>query len=237
MSTAQRVSLGFHRLGLLVAAILLLTGEVHAATPCDFKGLSVGDKATPQEIMQHFGIAKYITENADSRKMTDAAYEAYWGAINKRANTVGMENAMEEERWNRGPVCNESYCDIPYGISVGNEPKIPVGVFVGFDSTGTVTAIDVSYDYLEWDEVLEMLNAKYGDNWDKRETPSAAADYETKKSEPFEETVLTHRNVGTNPKTGDTCSIVAQSQDHVFYHTVGPRERSVLEIKLISKNF
>jgi hypothetical protein len=41
------------------------TSAAYAATPCNFKGLSVGDNATPQEIMKQFGIEKYITKKAD----------------------------------------------------------------------------------------------------------------------------------------------------------------------------
>ena len=38
-----------------------LTSQALAAPPCDFMGLSVGDKMTSQEIMSHFGIQTYKT--------------------------------------------------------------------------------------------------------------------------------------------------------------------------------
>ena len=45
-------------------SLLCTATATHAVTPCDFKGLSVGDKATPQQIMTHFGITQYV-KNAD----------------------------------------------------------------------------------------------------------------------------------------------------------------------------
>jgi hypothetical protein len=223
-------------LALLAVWFCLAASAAHAAIPCDFKGLSVGDNATPQEIMRQFGIAKYITKKAD--EPNDEQHKAASDDLLERAKKVGSMNAVEEETWNRGPACGETNCEIPFGVSVGNEPySIPVGVFVAFDGASKITGIDVRYDFLQWDDVLELLNTKYGNNWDKEETPFVVTDYETKKSQPFVATLLRHRNVGTNPKTGDTCSITAQSMDRVFLHTTPPIYRSVLSIELISKNF
>ena len=109
--------------------------------------------------------------------------------------------------------------------------------FVAFDQTGKVTAIDVYYGKSDWDEVLSLLNTKYGNNWRKEEIQDVTTDYEHKKSELDTVTVLTHRTPGTNPETGDKCSIVTMSRDIVFLHTTPPAYRAVLEVKLISKNF
>lgn len=209
-----------------VVVCFVAASAAHAATPCDFKGLSVGDTATPQEIMKHFGIANYVT------KQPDDTYDE------ERARKVGSGNAVEESDWKRGPACDETSCGIPHGVSVGDEPDlIPVAVSVFFDSTSRITAIDVSYDFSQWDEVLVLLNTKYGDNWDKEETPFRVINFDTKESQPAVASLLRHRNVGTNPNTSDTCSITAQSMDSVFQHTTPPAYRSILEIKLISKNF
>jgi hypothetical protein len=223
-----------------LSAVLAVSGA-HAATPCDFKGLSVGDKATPQQIMTHFGTTKYIKNGDDSPTTTQTKEqkEAVFNARMKRAQKVSMINEAEEEEEKAGPACGHTYCRIPYHyVHVGEEPySIPVGVYVSFDSTGKVTAIDVSYDKIQWDDVLELLNTKYGENWRREDTQDVTTDYETKKSEPETVTVLTHRNNGTNPKTGDKCVINTRSRDIIWLHTTPPIHRAVMEIRLVSKNF
>ena len=138
-----------------------------------------------------------------------------------------------------GSGCGHKHCRIRYGeVHVGEEPySIPVGVYVFFDSASKITAIDVSYDKLQWDDVLELLNTKYGNNWRKEETQDTTTDYETKKSQLDVVTVLTLRNNGTNPKTGDKCTINTRSRDIIWLHTTPPIYRAEMEIRLVSKNF
>ena len=182
----------------MLLALLLACGmakAANAAPPCHFKGLSVGDKATPQQIMSHFGVAKY---GVDADKPEDSAAEA---ARLRRGETVGLMNAVEEEWWKEGSACGYDYCRIKYGqVSVGSEPfPIQVGVDVFFDaSTRQITAIDVTYDSTAWDEVLGLLNTKYGKNWRECDTQGVTMNYETKKSFQSVISVLTHRQLGIN---------------------------------------
>jgi hypothetical protein len=207
----------------------------NAAAPCDFKGLSVGDKATPREIMKHLGIDKF---KSGPDKETQAEHDAAFDALMKRADIVGSSNATEERDLKRGPYCDSDYCQIPYGVSVGNSSNpIGVGVFVGFDKSGMVEEIDVSYDWLNWDEVLELLNNKYGDNWRVENDPMPITNFETKKTVTVTRTTLTHRTLGQNAKTGDKCSLTASSHDIIFEHSLPPMYKSYFAIKLISKNF
>lgn len=218
--------------GLLCGAAQVAT----AAAPCDFKGLSVGDHFTPRQIMSHFGIATYTTiDPPQSEEQKKAEFDAQL----KRAKKVGLTNAAEEREEREGPACRPGYCRIPYGdVSVGNEPlPIQVGTFVAFDKTGMITEIDVSYDVISWGEVLELLNRKYEDNWQREDTQAVLTDYETKKTELRTVTSLTHRIPGTNRKTGDKCTITATSIDAIWLHTTLPIYRSELAIKLLSKNF
>jgi len=139
---------------------MLATVTVHAATPCDFKGLSVGDKATPTQIMKHFGIDKFV-EDSDAEFTKQQKAPGYWEHVKK----VGLHNAAEEIFWRMGPSCNYNSCEIPFGVTVGSGAfPISVGVFISFDKAGTIEAIDVTYDYLQWDEVMELLNTKYGNS-------------------------------------------------------------------------
>jgi hypothetical protein len=212
---------------------ILASLAAHATTPCDFKGLSVGDKATPQQIMKHFGVDKFLDADA-----TQAKNKADFDSNLKRAETVGLMNASEEADWHMGPACGYNYCRIPYGVSVGSGAfPIPVGVFVSFDKAGTIEAIDVSYSYSQWNDVLELLNTKYGDNWRSEVTNEVVTNLETKKSEQLSMTEILHRTPGTNPKTGDKCTLHATSLDLVFTHSMAPLYRASLEIKLVSKNF
>jgi len=213
-----------------------LAGTACAATPCDFRGLAVGDHATPQQIMAHFGITKYTTADPPQ---TQAEHDRAFSAELKRGAQVSLINAAEEKAWQEGAACREDFCRIPYGsVHVGEDPfPVQVGVFVAFDSTHKITAIDVSFDRLQWEEVLELLNTKYGDNWRKEETQDVTTDYETKKSQPDVVTVLTHRTAGTNHKTGDRCTINVKSRDIIWLHTTPPIYRSEMEIKLVSRNF
>lgn len=186
--------------------------------------------------MKHFGVEKYKTSD---EQQTQAQRNAAFDAYTKRAEKVGPMNAIEEEKLNTGPACEWNHCRVPYGVVVGNSSfPARVAVFISFHKEdGTIEAIDVSYDRDEWDDVLAMLNTKYGDDWRVEEVQDATTDYETKKAELVTVTVLTHRTLGINSKTGDKCSIRAVSRDKAFVHSTPPFNRAELEIKLVSKNF
>lgn len=220
---------------LVSLALLLYCSAANAAPPCDFKGLSVGDKATPKQIMKRFGFDKYKdADEAQKIAHGDVAYQAYL----KRAEKVGLINAADEQDFHLGPACGRNYCRIPFGVTVGIESfPIRVGLFIAFDKGGTIEAIDVSYDSLDWGAVLTLLNTKFGDDWRVEETPDITTDLETKKSEQVTVIVLTHKTFGINAKTGDKCSISTTSRDMVYRHSMPPFNRAELEIKLISKNF
>jgi hypothetical protein len=220
----------------MVAACALTGTAATAAPPCDFKGISVGDHASPEQIMKNFGIGKY-KKNVEVSQ-TPAERDAAFNADIERAKTVGLMNVSEEKEWKAGPACDATSCRIPYGVTVGNRPyPVLVGLFVDFDQTGKVNAIDVSYSKDDWDEVLALMNKKYGDNWNKEENQDVTTNYETKESHLDNIIVLTHRTNGTNTRTGDDCTITVVSRDMVFLHTTPPTYRAVLEIKLVSKNF
>jgi hypothetical protein len=226
-----------------VLIVLMSARSASAETPCDFKGLSVGDRATPQQIMQHFGIHKFTDE--DITKMS-AADLAKWSARSraksdaffKRIGQVGMKNALEEEYLSQGPTCDTGSCRISSGVNVGNGPDaILVGVSVYFDNAGVVTAIEVSYSKDDWDAVLQLMNTKYGEEWASREYLDFTADPATNKSTLGPVTAIMHRTNGTNLRTGDGCTIKATSQDDMWRHTTPPVLRARLEIELVSKNF
>jgi len=214
----------------------LFSISAYAATPCDFKGLSVGDKVSPQEIMRHYGIENFTIEDEQSKRtpQTDAEFKA----LTDRANEVNIINAQEEREWAKGPVCGSDYCRIPSGVEVGNEPyPIPVQLFIGFDRHDIVTEIDITFDHDSWDDIILILNNKYGDSWKKETSELPTYDFQNKSSGSVTQIVLTHRNPGRNPKTGDACEIFANAYDTWFVHSMEPNYRANVVIKLISRNF
>jgi hypothetical protein len=222
----------------VVALFAMNTGVAGAAPPCDFKGLSVGDYASPQQIMKNFGIKIYKDRRGINENMfdpNDAASMEFW----IREEEVGYFNALEERDIKKGPSCDEKSCEIPYGsIHVGNEPyPIPVGIFVTWDGTGKITTIDVFYSYNDWDEIRELLNTKYGDNWSEDANQMMVSDFQRKDKTTVNAIQLTHIIRGLNEKTGAECKIWAQSVDRIEMHSTSPNIRSVLELGLISKNF
>jgi len=212
----------------LSTTLLLFTTASHADTPCDFKGVSVGDKMSPAQIMSALGVTNYKL----NPKLP--SFEENLPNIQK----YGVLAAGEIRDWNIGPYCDDRLCTIPWGVSVGNSGDIPVSVYVAFHS-GQITEIDVSFGQIYWDEILPLLDKKYGRNWKVERDPyMVLTDLETKQSSVVERTTLNHKSGGVNRKTRDTCQIWATNYDVIFYHhdPLG-QFHSVFVIKLVSKNF
>jgi hypothetical protein len=152
------------------------------------------------------------------------------------AQKYGTIPAGELEDWNIGPYCDETSCRVPYGVAVGND-NAPVGVFLSFHD-GRITQIDVSFSQVYWDEMLPILDQKYGADWDADRFDTSVTDYETKKTTMLEGILLKHITNGTNQGTNDRCQISATNIDSVLQHhdAYGPYH-SMFVIKLISKNF
>jgi len=49
------------RLMVFTFGLLFISSTARSEIPCDFKGVSVGDRLTPDQIMQKFGISKFVT--------------------------------------------------------------------------------------------------------------------------------------------------------------------------------
>jgi len=204
---------------------LLFASPLHAETPCDSKGISVGNKMLPAEIMTALGVTKYKTNPARS------SFEESWPIVQK----YGIMSAGELEDWNIGPYCDETSCRAPYGATVGD--NISVNVFVSFHK-GLITEIDVQFSEVYWDEMLPILDQKYGADWNVDRSPMGVMDFETKKTTTLQLISLKHITNGTNRITKDRCQIWATNLDMVFEHhdAYGPYH-SEFVIKLISKDF
>jgi hypothetical protein len=210
----------------LFIATFCCANLAHAQTPCDFKGVSVGDRMTPAETLAAFGVTKYKTNPARS------SFEEMM-VLSER---YGMMAASELEDWKIGPYCQDTSCRIPYGVTVGNA-NTPVNVFVSFHQ-GIITEIDVSFSAIYWDQMLPILDQKYGADWTVDRSDTVVTNFETNKSKKLELIVLKHVTNGTNARKKDRCQISAQNIDMVFEHldAYGPYHSSVT-IQLVSKNF
>jgi len=204
---------------------ILATANVSKAqTPCDFKGLSVGDKMPPSQIMSKLGISKYKTN-----PKFDFPLE-----LTQKHGTVGAMELLESKI---GPYCNDSSCQIPNNFKVG--AGIDASVFVLFNSnTNQIQAVNVRTNTTYWSDLVEILKRKYGQKWVLEESDFAITNYHTDLKIPVQRYIMTHKTGGINPKTGDTCQISAVNYDYIFSHP-GPLGlyQSVFEIKLISSNF
>ena len=209
-----------------VTWIAMPANAAFAETPCDFKGLSVGDKLSPAEAMAALGIRNYKTNPKN------ASFEQLEPNVEK----YGIIAASEIEDWKIGPYCHQTSCNIPYGVYVGNN-DIPVSVSFSI-SEGRITEIDVSFNETYWDELLPILDNKYGAAWEVERTKLLITDLETKKGQQVERIFLNHTNGGRNRKTNDKCQIWANNFDVIFkHHDPLGSYHSQLVIKLVSKNF
>jgi hypothetical protein len=207
--------------GVLVG-IFFFTSPLLAETPCDFKGISVGNKMSPAELMSALGVIQYKTNPGN--KGSVALIEKY-----------GLLPAGEIEDWKIGPYCTDEICRVPYGVTVGN--NIPVTVDVSFNQ-GRIIEIVVSFGEMYWGEMLPIFDEKYGADWTIERDVMPIINYETKERRTVQRTILEHITKGTNLTTKDHCKIWATNFDIVFEHhdPLGPYHSQIV-IQLISKNF
>jgi hypothetical protein len=218
---------------LLAISLTMVAGTSLAAPPCDFKGLSVGDIKTPQEIMATLGVKNYKM-NPEVKSIWDKPEDV---------RKYGMTYLVEKNDFDLGPACftssDSDHCRVPYGynketVGIGNDNEM-VSVFVSFRK-GKITEIDVGFDPVIWNDLLPLFNQKYGSNWNVERDPNMVVTNLADKSQlKVERIILTSKSSGFNPVTKDRCQIQITNQDIIFTHYMPPYQ-GVLMIKLVSKN-
>jgi len=216
-----------------VALLATLAGVSAAAPPCDFKGLSVGDIKTPQEIMRTLGVMDYKLNPKE---------KDIWKNIDD-IEKFGSGYVAEKADYELGPACfnngDSQFCRIPNGYSkntvgIGNNND-PVSVFVSFRK-GKVTEIDVGFDSTMWDAYVPLFKQKYGRNWGVERDPDMVILNRADQSKiKVERVILTGKTEGINPLTNDHCTIQATNYDIIFTHYM-PVYQGMLSIVLVSKN-
>jgi hypothetical protein len=209
---------------LLVSGIIV-SSPARAEAPCDFKGVSVGSKMTPAAIMAAFGVTKY---------KLNPTRPAFDFALAQKSGPTVAEELVE---WNMGAYCDETACRIPFGITVGTVIPVPISVFIAVDQ-GLIIEIDVTFSETYWEEVLPILDQKYGADWKVERSNMLITDYETNRGHVLPVINMRHITNGWNRATNDRCQISADNLDLIFEHkdARGPYH-SVVSIKLVSKNF
>jgi hypothetical protein len=186
----------------------------YSQTPCDFKGVSVGDKLTREQLMRRLGISTFKIDPPDSsRNNSDSKeHEKYWREVEK----YGIIGAAERQEDKTGPYCHDDYCRVPFGITIGDD-NIPVKVFAAFKGEMVYT-IEVSFNSIFWGDIWGILTKKYGLAWEVERYNIAVTEYNSHKFDQLERIIATHKSGGTNPQTRDTCSLSATNIDIMFYH-------------------
>jgi hypothetical protein len=215
-------------------AFSFIASHAMGETPCDFKGVSVGDKVTPEIVMKTLGIKSYKTYHSP---WTAKELEAYIKLKYEYEGSPMMASEYAEAMI--GPFCNDTLCQIPPGeVKIGND--IPAKILIFF-SNGVVTKIQVRFNNLYWNEVKPILHQKYKATWHIESDPTFFyIDPTTREKQiPEDYMRLTHKYGGMNKNTGDRCQIWTANYDGIFTHTnySGGYLLSIFVIKLISKNF
>jgi hypothetical protein len=83
----------------------------------------------------------------------------------------GITPSAELEDDKMGPYCRDAYCNIPFGLKVGDD-NIPVKVFASLKN-GTVTEIEVFFNSIFWNDIFLILKNKYGSSWKIEKVKSA----------------------------------------------------------------
>jgi hypothetical protein len=174
--------------------------------PCDFKGISVGDKLTREQVMERLGIKKFKLDPPRANFME----------MQPDIDKYGITGTAEREDDKTGPYCREDSCNIPYGVVIGDD-KIPVKVFVALKDN-TVYAIEIFFNTIFWNDVWEIMLKKYGPTWEIERSFTTVMDYGTKKVDQVELVSAIHELGGTNRQNSDTCSISAGNIDLIFRH-------------------
>ena len=207
----------------VLVVALLFASPLLAETPCDFKGVSVGSKMSPTQLMSALGVTKYKT-NPPPHSQSLALTKKY-----------GFIAAGEIEDSEIGPYCSTTMCTVPSGVAVGNNNNIPVKVDISFQE-GVITKIVISFSETYWDEKLTIFDQKYGADWTIESNDMPITNYETKETFIVQKIVL--QTKGTNLSTKDRCKIWTTNFDTVFEHhdALGPYHSRIV-IQLMPKNF
>jgi hypothetical protein len=163
---------------------ILLAGAAHAQTadPWQYRGIHLGAKMTPDQIMHAIGVTKYSM---------DPKEDSIWDPKHRDDVKHGMQWALEKVEFDLGPNCKTAdaqnfNCVDPFPGArhdIGSDHGI-VKVWV-FVKNGVVHAIDLNFDAVRADEFFDVMFRQFGkEGWVQGEgdTHIAITDLYVKKS-------------------------------------------------------
>jgi hypothetical protein len=180
--------------------------------PCDFKGIAVGDKMTPTDLMAKLGIA--VFQNNPPIDPTDWATQR-----EKLKREYGQQAADEILNDRKGNICQSGFidfCSIPNEITIG-EGDIPVSLFIDLKNS-VITEIIVTFNAKYWNQIVSLIVSKFGPSWDIRKENIYIVDEITNKHATLSRTYMIGKSDGENVRTGDRCSLGAISIRSTYRH-------------------
>lgn len=223
----MRLKAAFKRMNpaqVIVGISLLLAGATCiAAAPCEFNGVSIGDKLTRKQLMAKLGVKHFKLNPGPD----------VWLPTKDEESQYGYLGAKDLARWRTGPFCLADVCYIPFGIEI--ETKIPASMEITYGENNTIADIQVRFNSKYWEQVAPVLVQKYGLDWDAEKNHNfVISDDITQKSVTVDRTIIANKSGGVNEKTKGRCAISASNYDSIFWHRdpLGAY-RSVLSIDMI----
>ena len=212
----------------ILTSILLTTSiSVFANDECSFKGVRIGDKLSPKDLMKKLGIQKYTLNPIFLNVLENKHQELF--------NKYGPQS-IEIEYDGIGPFCERNHCVIPNKLKVGN---VPINLSILFNEEKEISSISIEFQSHSWDEIKKDLFRKYGNSWtfEKMEMGIAPFD-EPKKTMMVTREILEHKSGGLNYSNSFKCEVRATNYDIIFQH--GNRlglYHGVIDIEKMSEGF
>lgn len=198
-----------------------------AKDQCDFKGVRIGDKLSPDDLMKKLGVQKYTLHPL----FLDASEKKHQELFNKYG-----PQSIEVEYDAIGPFCEGNHCVIPNQLKVGN---VPINLSILFNEEKEISSINIEFQSIRWDEIKKDLFRKYGNNWAFEEMQMGIAPFdEPKKTMMFTREILEHKSGGLNQSNNAKCEVRATNYDIIFQH--GNRlgaYHGVIDIEKMSDGF
>lgn len=205
---------------------LVISLNALAKDQCDFKGVRIGDKVTPDELMKKLAVQKYTLNPKFSGGLDNES---------RKLHDKYGPNSIEIEKDAIGPFCKNEFCEIPNNQQIGN---VPVNLKFYFEKS-VLTAIKISFNSLNWDEIKKDLFRKYGNNWASEEMQMGIAPFdEPKKTMMVTRKILEYKSGGLNESNNAKCEVRATNYDIIFQH--GNRlgaYHGVIDIEKMSDGF
>lgn len=190
-----------------LCTLILHSITIQAKDQCDFKGVKVGAKLSPNDLMKVLGIKQY-TLTPHFLEVTDKQRLDLFTKYGIQYDEVEYDSI--------GPFCKAQMCVIPSQQTVGD---VPVNLEFYFNEHKEITSINISFNSINWDEIKTALYKKLGKNWRLEVMQMGVAPYDnTNNTLTVNREILEHKSGGVNSSNNANCNIKATNYDTIFLH-------------------